>query len=203
MAGEAGQVPDRGEGVVDRRAIRVTLTGVSGDVGLDPCVVEPVGDDGEIHIDGRPTTDRLRRLDPERAVLAVGGGEAHRVLMLPPRADPLGDRSIQRREMVVDGWRVELELESEARIALRARARRGRTEGIRSGPIEVRAMIPGVVLAVSVVEGDRVAAGQQLALVEAMKMQNEVRAPRDGSIERVSVAAGSKIEVGDLLLVIA
>ena len=46
-------------------------------------------------------------------------------------------------------------------------------------------------------------AGQQLLVVEAMKMQNELRAPRDGTIEQVAVGAGATIEVGDLLLVIA
>jgi len=48
-----------------------------------------------------------------------------------------------------------------------------------------------------------VTAGQQLLVVEAMKMQNELRAPRDGTIERVAVGAGATIEVGDLLLVIS
>jgi biotin carboxyl carrier protein len=47
-----------------------------------------------------------------------------------------------------------------------------------------------------------VVAGQQLLAVEAMKMQNELRAPRDGTIDRVAVAPGRTIEVGDLLLVI-
>jgi glutaconyl-CoA decarboxylase len=55
---------------------------------------------------------------------------------------------------------------------------------------------------VSVVAGDAVVAGQQLLVVEAMKMQNELRAPRDGTILRVGVGAGQTIEVGDLMLVI-
>jgi glutaconyl-CoA decarboxylase len=54
-----------------------------------------------------------------------------------------------------------------------------------------------------VVAGDAVTAGQQLLVVEAMKMQNELRAPRDGTVERVAVGAGRTIEVGDLLLVIS
>ena len=50
--------------------------------------------------------------------------------------------------------------------------------------------------------GDVVEAGQQLLVVEAMKMQNELRAPRGGTIDRVGVAEGVNIEVGDLLVVI-
>ena len=63
-------------------------------------------------------------------------------------------------------------------------------------------MIPGVVLAVPVAAGDTVTSGQTVVVVEAMKMQNELQAPRDGTIERVVAEPGAKIEVGDLLLVI-
>ena len=64
-------------------------------------------------------------------------------------------------------------------------------------------MIPGVVLAVAVEADDEVEAGHVLVVVEAMKMQNEIRAPRDGRVERVAVQPGAKIEVGDLLVVLA
>ena len=50
--------------------------------------------------------------------------------------------------------------------------------------------------------GEAVVAGQQLLVVEAMKMQNELRAPRDGVVSRVAVAPGETIEIGDLLLVL-
>ncbi len=71
-----------------------------------------------------------------------------------------------------------------------------------AGPTEVRAIIPGRVVGVSIVPGDSVVAGQQLLVVEAMKMQNELRAPRDGVISSVAVGPGRTIEVGDLLLVL-
>jgi biotin carboxyl carrier protein len=63
-------------------------------------------------------------------------------------------------------------------------------------------MIPGRVVAVAVARGDIVAAGQTLLVVEAMKMQNELRTPRDGTIERVAVAVGETIDLGDLLVVL-
>ena len=107
-----------------------------------------------------------------------------------------------RREVVVDGWRVEVEIESERRASLRERARRDRAETSRGGPTEIRAIIPGRIVAVSVTPGDRVNAGQQLMVVEAMKMQNELRAPRDGVVSRVAVGTGGTIEVGDLLVVL-
>jgi biotin carboxyl carrier protein len=96
-----------------------------------------------------------------------------------------------------------VEVEPERIAALRERAAQGRAGGAHHGPLEIRAIIPGKVAAVSVAPGDAVTAGQQLLVVEAMKMQNELRAPRDGTIERVGVGTGVNIEVGDLLVVIS
>jgi biotin carboxyl carrier protein len=171
---------------------------------------------GPVLVDGQVVEASLVMLDAEHGVLAAprdgtdGTGPAGtRVLLLPPGPAASGSGATTaarggavRREVVVDGWRIELEVESAARAALRERARRGREEAGHSGPTEVHAIIPGVVVSVSVAPGDAVVAGQQLLAVEAMKMQNELRAPRDGTIERVAVAPGRTIEVGDLLLVI-
>ena len=155
-------------------------------------------------VDGAPLEVDLHRLHGDRARLAIGGGVAseHRVLL------PAPDRHARtaagaRREVVVDGWRFEVEVEPAARAALRERASRGRAAARQSGPTEVRAIIPGVVAAVAVAAGDVVAAGQQLLVIEAMKMQNELRAPRAGTIDRVTVGPGLTIDVGDLLVVIA
>jgi biotin carboxyl carrier protein len=114
--------------------------------------------------------------------------------------DPAGRRVI---EVVVDGWRFELVAEDAARADLRGRATSdpaGATTG--GGPLEIRAIIPGRVLAVAVGPGDAVAAGDALLVVEAMKMQNELRAPRAGSVARILVGAGSTVEVGDVLVVL-
>ena len=116
---------------------------------------------------------------------------------------PPGIRRIVVREVVVDGWRVEVELEPERRASLRERARRASDVAGRSGPVEVHAIIPGRIVALSVAPGDAVVAGQQLLVLEAMKMQNELRAPREGSIERIPIAVGENVEVGDLLMVIS
>ena len=93
-------------------------------------------------------------------------------------------------------------MESERRAELRracvAWAGRRRT----SGPSELRAIIPGRIVAVSVAVGDPVEAGQQVLVVEAMKMQNELRAPRAGAVERLAGAVGQNVDVGDLLVVI-
>jgi glutaconyl-CoA decarboxylase len=57
-------------------------------------------------------------------------------------------------------------------------------------------------VAVSVVPGDEVTPGQALLVVEAMKMQNELTAPRAGTVRRVAVGAGSTVDLGDVLVVL-
>lgn len=105
-------------------------------------------------------------------------------------------------EVVVDGWRFELGVEHEARAALRRRATRAQGAATTSGPTEIRAIIPGRVATIRVAVGDVVEAGQGLLVVEAMKMQNELRAARAGTVERVAVEPGQTIDNGDLLVVV-
>ena len=105
-------------------------------------------------------------------------------------------------EVVVDGWRFELEVEDARRAALRERATRARVHGSASGPLEVRAMIPGGWPPSRSPRATASTAGQTLLVVEAMKMQNELRAPRDGVVERVAVGEGETIDLGDVLVVL-
>lgn len=68
------------------------------------------------------------------------------------------------------------------------------------GPVDVRATLPGLVVAVSAEVGSQVAEGDPLLTIEAMKMQNEVRAPRQGTVGQIAVAAGQTVATGALLL---
>jgi len=183
---------------------RVAGKGPLGGAAPVPDGVAPTSAPPGVVLDGQASDARLVMLDREhgRLIRGADGGAPERVLLLPPAVPDGAAPGVSRREVVVGGWRVEVEIEAAARAALRERARRGRAEAAHSGPTEVRAIIPGVVVSVSVAPGDEVVAGQQLLAVEAMKMQNELRAPRDGTIQKVAVAPGRTIEVGDLLLVI-
>ena len=123
-------------------------------------------------------------------------------LVVEPRGT--GHAGVRRVEVVVDGWRFLFAVEDAEQAALRDRAERDRA-GIQAGgaPVEIRAIIPGRVVAVMVGPDDAVEAGQPLLVVEAMKMQNELRAPRAGTVQRVVAAVGSTIEIGELLVVLA
>jgi biotin carboxyl carrier protein len=153
-------------------------------------------------VDGKPARLELERRSPTHASLVDHDrpeAAAIPVVLLPPASTPGGT---VRREVLVDGWRIVVEIEPEQRAALRARARRGRDASARTGRSELRAVIPGRILSISVVAGDSVAAGQQVMVIEAMKMQNELRAPRDGVVASVAVGPGQTVELGDLLLVL-
>ncbi|MDR0325773.1 MAG: biotin/lipoyl-binding protein [Oscillospiraceae bacterium] len=64
----------------------------------------------------------------------------------------------------------------------------------------IPAPLPGTVVAIKVAAGDSVKKGQALAVVEAMKMENDVLSPRDGVVGQVLVAKGATVQTGTPLL---
>jgi pyruvate carboxylase len=70
-----------------------------------------------------------------------------------------------------------------------------------SNDAHVAAPMTGVVT-LAVREGERVGAGQQIATLEAMKMESVIRAPTGGTVERLAVPSGTNVEPGDLLAVV-
>ena len=67
---------------------------------------------------------------------------------------------------------------------------------------KVSSQMPGTILAVNVNVGDTVAEGQVLMVLEAMKMENEIMAPKAGTVTSVAVQKGATVESGTLLCVI-
>lgn len=74
--------------------------------------------------------------------------------------------------------------------------RRKRPEEGSAGSENVTAMMPGRVVRILVSEGQEVRKGDGLLILEAMKMENEIRAPRDGHVARIPVTAGETVERG-------
>ena len=66
----------------------------------------------------------------------------------------------------------------------------------------VKAPMPGTILSVSVKEGDTVKAGQAVCVLEAMKMENEIPASKDGKVLQILVQKGASVEVGAPLVII-
>jgi len=68
------------------------------------------------------------------------------------------------------------------------------------GPVPLVAPMPGLIVRVHIAVGDAVQAGQPLVAIEAMKMENELRAPAAGTVRAVHAAPGSPVEKGALLV---
>jgi biotin carboxyl carrier protein len=71
-----------------------------------------------------------------------------------------------------------------------------------AGPLRLTAPMPGKLVRVLVATGDVVAAGQGLVVMEAMKMENELRSPRAGRIQEIPVREGQVVEAGALLVLV-
>lgn len=85
------------------------------------------------------------------------------------------------------------------------RAWRGRTHDALEveGRQHVVAPMPGKVVRVLVQAGDTVEAGQGILVVEAMKMQNEIRSPKAGTVERLNVKEGQPVNAGEVLCIVS
>jgi biotin carboxyl carrier protein len=159
----------------------------------------------EVHIAGKTRTVELRRngtrwlialdgVDTQADAVEIApgvfsillGGVSHevRVASNPDGSLTLQDGPNEFRAEVVD-----------------LRAWRGR----KHGPMEVEgrqqiiAPMPGKVIRLLVKPGDKVEAGQGLFVVEAMKMQNEVKSPKTGTVEKLSAKEGQAVNAGDVL----
>ena len=71
-----------------------------------------------------------------------------------------------------------------------------------AGGEAVNCPMPGTILAVNVNAGDSIKKGQVLFILEAMKMENEIMASRDGVVASVSVTKGASVQTGDVLCTI-
>jgi pyruvate carboxylase subunit B len=102
-----------------------------------------------------------------------------------------------RYTLWVDGYRFETEALDE-----RTRAIRDTTAATAAptGPAPVRAPMPGLIVRVNVHVGDEVEAGQGVVVMEAMKMENELRATAAGRVKSIEVVPGAAVEKGTLLV---
>ena len=106
-----------------------------------------------------------------------------------------------------DGWQVlmrgnlyNLRVEDEREKRLRAAAGGVTTA---TGEFTLKAPMPGLIVTVPVTEGQSVQKGDNLIILESMKMQNELKAPREGTITRIKIKAGDSVEQNQILLVLS
>ena len=147
--------------------------------------------DGEdVVIGGEAVKAHLEDIDGTPVRLVTIGREVHRVVAR--RGTARGSYTLW-----VDGYRFEGEALDE-----RTRAIRDITaaSGKSSGPAPVNAPMPGLVVRVNVAVGDKVQAGQGVVVMEAMKMENELRASSVGIVKAIHAEVGKAVEKGATLV---
>jgi biotin carboxyl carrier protein len=163
---------------------------------LRAITVEPHGGMYKVTIDGRAHLVDVRRIDGDTLSLLVQGN-----------GQPLPVRSVEAA-LVPAGSPGEFDVHL-AGYQLPARLRNG-SPGRASlpagapsdGPQRVVSPMPGKIVRVLVKPGDEVHARQGLVVVEAMKMENELKAARAGRVGEVAVSEGQSVEAGTVLLVV-
>jgi len=81
------------------------------------------------------------------------------------------------------------------------RSRRAAGGGV-EGPQKLHAPMPGKIVRVLAPAGTQVSAGQGVLVIEAMKMQNELKSPKDGTVKQIVVAEGASVSAGEVLAIV-
>ncbi len=105
----------------------------------------------------------------------------------------------QGYEVLLRGKRYTIQVEDErARLLKKV----GGAQAAPGGEFQLKSPMPGLVIEVPVKEGDQVSKGDNLIILESMKMQNELKAPRDGQVIRVNASSGDSVQQDSILLVL-
>jgi len=165
----------------------VTLETAAGEDEL-PIDLTPEG----VAVEGASVEAELTRLDDTQVHALRVGNRVHRVLA----------RRLQDGRWVlhVDGTRVVAEALDERTSHIRAMA--GAMAGAQ-GPRPLKAPMPGLVVKIEVVVGDVVAEGDGMMIVEAMKMENELRAEGAARVTAIHVAPGDAVEKDQVMIELA
>ena len=160
------------EASVDGRTVRVEVRGAAGRY--------------QVTLDGRPLDVDFQPAGPHFATLLVDGRSYEAGIV----------RQGDGYTVALTGATFDIELKDATRdegASTRPRA---------AGPVRLKAPMPGKVVRLLVETGAQVEAGQGLLVMEAMKMENELKAPRAGRVREVHVGERQAVETGALLLVL-
>lgn len=116
--------------------------------------------------------------------------------------------------LILDGESFEVRREPDGKLFIRGirydtsvedpRSWRGkrRRAGPTEGPQKLTASMPGKIVRVLAHEGDKISAGQGIAVIEAMKMQNEIKSPKEGMLKKLLVHPGVNVNAGEVLAIV-
>ncbi|MCB0047902.1 MAG: biotin/lipoyl-binding protein [Caldilineaceae bacterium] len=147
-------------------------------------------DEEGVQIDGRPVDVSLELAGDADLYSMLFNGRSYELML---------EASRYQYAVTVRGDQYQVQIEDER--ARRLNAARGQ-EPVPEGEYGIRAPIPGLVVQVLVEEGDEVEENQSLLILEAMKMENDIRSPRACTIKKINVAAGQRVEQNAVMLVV-
>lgn len=170
---------------------QITVGGKSHKLEVESPAATPPSSNGElayrVRLDGR-----------EIAVSCVPVSEGLLSIIVNGESfDVACERAGERLQVSVRGAIYEC-LVSDAR-SLRSQKRAGLAD---SGEQKLTASMPGKVIRIIASVGDQITAGQGILIIEAMKMQNEVRSPKDGQLKKLLVHQGANVVAGEVLAII-
>jgi biotin carboxyl carrier protein len=179
------------------RRYSVKVGGYTTVVGLEPTAggLRVVVGEEERLLEVREASGLLSWLDGSRVVTAQVASAASTA-----GAPAAGSQGREVRLLVTTaGHLLPAEVSDAAVEGAAARAAQGR---VSTGPISLRAPMPGRVVKVLARAGDQLKAGQGVLVVEAMKMENEIKVPRDGRLRDMRVVEGATVDAGEELAVL-
>ncbi|MGD8604578.1 MAG: biotin/lipoyl-binding protein [Anaerolineales bacterium] len=150
-----------------------------------------INDEDRITIDGQPVDLDFKTMSEGQPIYSlILGGKSYEAMI----------------ELTDEGWQVmlrgqlyQIDIEDERQRRLRMASGGVSTQ---SGELKLKAPMPGLIVDVPVEEGQEVAKGDNLIILESMKMQNEIKSPREGKIARVNVNAGDSVNQNQVLLIL-
>ena len=143
-----------------------------------------------VNIDGELLVGRVAEVEGTPVRMVTIGDEMHRVVVR--RGAQRGDYTLW-----VDGYRFDVEALDERTSAIRELSK---LSAAAVGPAPLVAPMPGLIVRVNAQPGDKVGQGQGLVVMEAMKMENELRAQAAGTVKSVNVSPGTAVEKGTVLI---
>jgi biotin carboxyl carrier protein len=142
----------------------------------------------QITVDGERLSIDFRSVSGQPVYSLLVNGQSHEAYVQPVEAG---------LEVLLQGQLHIVEVEDERHRKLRESSG---GPAVHSGEFNLKSPMPGLIVAIPVVEGQAVVKGQDLVILESMKMQNELKAPRDGTIGRIRVRAGDSVEQNQVLI---
>lgn len=147
--------------------------------------------DGSVTVDGQPVEVDFQSIADQPIYSMLLNGESFEANLFT------GGRAI---EVLLRGHHFQVVVEDERQKRLREAS--GGSE-VQEGEYNLVAPMPGMVIGVPVEEGQQVAKGDDLVILESMKMQNELKAPRDGTVLRVRVKVGDSVNQNQQMVSLA